>query len=139
MDSSRPFREPFSESTVCDEFESSRSQQRIEGPTLVEDVHDRRESERGVGRNALELLHGVGKELLHQSHTRSIEAAQVYEAGMKIHELGLQSYQDLAFFVLPPLPPRLKSEREQDRAYDHHAFDDDAEPGDLGLQSATWH
>ncbi len=35
------------------------------------------------------------------------------------------------------LPPCLKPERQQHRVYDHHAFHEDAEPGDLGLQFGT--
>ncbi len=43
-------------------------------------------------------------------------------------------------FGLPvdlPLPPRLEPERQQDRADDHHAFHEDAKPGDLAGQLGT--
>ena len=38
------------------------------------------------------------------------------------------------FPLLPPLPPRLKPERQQYRPDDYKALDTDAKPGDLGLQ-----
>ena len=47
----------------------------------------------------------------------------------------------LAAFLLAPtgpftvVPPRLYPERQQDRADDHHALNEDAEPGDLAGQS----
>ncbi len=39
--------------------------------------------------------------------------------------------------LLPLLPPRLNPERQQDRADDHHAFHEDAKPGDLNGQLGT--
>ncbi len=36
--------------------------------------------------------------------------------------------------VYLPYRLRINPERQQDRAYDHHAFHEDAEPGDGGLQ-----
>ncbi len=61
------------------------------------------------------------------------------QADSDLRELTRKGTQDLRFTsdLLPSLPPRLKPERQQDRAYDHHAFHEDAEPGDLGLQLGT--
>ena len=55
--------------------------------------------------------------------------------GLGFREKRLQQSGFLTAF-LPPLPPRIDPERQQDRAYDHHAFHEDAEPGDLGLQQS---
>ena len=51
-------------------------------------------------------------------------------------ELLRERSQHLLFFapLLPLIPSRLKPERQQDRADDHHAFHEDAKPGDLSLQ-----
>ena len=38
---------------------------------------------------------------------------------------------------LHPIPPSINPERQQDRAYDHHAFHEDAKPGDLTGQLGT--
>ena len=51
-----------------------------------------------------------------------------FDAGQSLSEIIVES---------PLIPPRLNPERQQDRAYDHHAFHEDAEPGDLRLQLGT--
>ncbi len=51
-------------------------------------------------------------------------------------DLTLQRPNEL---VQPALKIRLYPERQQDRADDHHAFDEDAEPGDLGLRKGGQH
>ena len=37
----------------------------------------------------------------------------------------------------PLTPPCINPECQQDRTDDHHAFNEDAQPGDLSLQSGT--
>ena len=45
---------------------------------------------------------------------------------------------DVGYSNIPAVPARSSDpERQQDRAYDHHAFHSDAEPGDRGLQLGT--
>ena len=69
----------------------------------------------------------------------AVEAAKAGKPLPNGSKLFVEAFKQLPFLrpLLPPLPPRLQPERQQNRTYDHHAFHEDAEPGDLGIQSET--
>ena len=56
--------------------------------------------------------------------------------GASGHKLAAQCHQmiDRLLPLLHFIPPFIQPQRQQDRAYNHHAFHEDAKPGDLSLQ-----
>ena len=135
----RPFREAFSKRAVPYQLEPARSQECIESASLVEDVHDGGPPEGRVDHGRIRPGHGVGKGLLNQPDIPLIEGRQTDQPAVEIDELGLETDQDLVFFleILPSFPPRIDREREQDRADDHHTLRENAEPGNLFTQATS--